>query len=132
MNLLYYLYHNSPDGEPVYGVRLDMPDGFYVNSASALETLNYNNETGNGVEVSWGFGNGQTISSVGAHSFNVNVTIEASQTQPVEIGWYIEGDGTGAAPHSMSGTINYGSYFKFISLARVSQWWRKPGLWFAG
>jgi len=56
MNLLYYLYHNSPDGEPVYGARLDFPDGFYVNSASALETLNYNNETGNGVEVSWGFG----------------------------------------------------------------------------
>ncbi len=105
MNLLYYLYHNSPDGEPVYGVRLDFPDGFYVNSASDLETLNYNNETGNGVEVSWGFGNGTPLTSVGAHSFNVNVTIEASQTQPVEIGWYIEGDGSGAAPHSVSGTI---------------------------
>ena len=105
MNLLYYLYHNSPDAEPVYGVRLDFPDGFYVNSANNIETLNYNNETGNGVEVSWGFGNGTPLSSVGAHPFNVNVTIDISQTQPVEIGWYIEGDGTGAAPHSVSGTI---------------------------
>jgi len=105
MNLLYYLYHNSPDGEPVYEVRLDFPDGFCVNSANNIETLNYNNETGNGVEVSWGFGNGTPLTSVGTHPFNVNVTIEESQTQPVEIGWYIEGDGSGAAPHSVSGTI---------------------------
>ncbi|MCK4311441.1 MAG: T9SS type A sorting domain-containing protein [Candidatus Cloacimonetes bacterium] len=105
MNLLFYLVHNSPDGEPVYGVRLNFPSGFYVNSATDIETLLYNNETGDGVEVSWGFGNGEVISPSVPVWFHVNVTIDENQTQPVEIGWYIEGDGTGSEPHSVTGTM---------------------------
>ncbi len=105
MNLLFYLVHDSPDGEPVYGVKLDFPSGFYVNSATDIQTLHYNNETGDGVEVSWGFGNGEVISPSTPTPFNVNVTIDEDQTQPVEIGWYIEGDGTGSEPHSVSGTF---------------------------
>ena len=104
MDLLFYLVHNSPDGEPVYGVKLDFPPGFYVNNATDIETLHYNNETGDGVEVSWGFGNGEVISPSSPVWFHVNVTIDVNQTQPVDIGWYIEGDGTGAEPHSVSGT----------------------------
>ena len=103
MDLLFYLVHNSPDSEPVYGVKLDFPPGFYVNSATDVGTLLYNNETGDGAEISWGFGNGNCESS-SPIPYNVNVTIDENQTQPVEIGWYIEGDGTGAEPHSVSGT----------------------------
>jgi len=42
MNLQFYLVHNSPDGEPVYGVKLDFPAGFFVNSATDVGTLLYN------------------------------------------------------------------------------------------
>jgi hypothetical protein len=104
INLLFYLVHNSPDSEPVYGVKLDFPPGFYVNSATDVGTLLYNNETGDGVEISWGFGNGN-CESYSPIPFHVNVTIDVNQTQPVDIGWYIEGDGTGAEPHSVSGTF---------------------------
>ncbi|MDO9577962.1 MAG: hypothetical protein Q7J16_08760, partial [Candidatus Cloacimonadales bacterium] len=105
MNLLFYLVHNSPDGEPVYGVKLDFPSGFYVNAATDVGTLLYNNETGDGAEVSWGFGNGEVISPSSPVWFHANVTIDENLTQPVDIGWYIEGDGTGAEPHSVSGTF---------------------------
>ncbi|MBC8415793.1 MAG: hypothetical protein H8E11_05125, partial [Candidatus Cloacimonetes bacterium] len=52
MNLQFLLVHINMDNESVYGVSLDFPSGFYINSATNIETLNYNNETGDGVEVS--------------------------------------------------------------------------------
>ncbi|RLC44207.1 MAG: hypothetical protein DRH57_09380, partial [Candidatus Cloacimonadota bacterium] len=106
MDILFYLYHSSPDNEPVYGAKINFPSGFFVNSATDIGTLGYNNETGDGVEISWGFGNGAVLSATGFHPFNVNVTIDSSHTEPVELEWYIEGDGTGAEPHTKSGTIN--------------------------
>ena len=105
IDFLFYLYHMSPDNEPVFGASLDFPDGVYVNSAMDLESLNYNGQTGSGAEISWGFGNGTPIYTPGAHGFQVNVTIDESITGPIEIDWYIEGDGTGAEPHFKEGTI---------------------------
>jgi len=105
IDILCYLYHSSPDNEPVYGVNLDFPDGVYVNGAMDIESLIYNGQTGSGAEISWGFGNGSPIYTSGAHGFEINITIEDSITGPIEIDWYIEGDGTGAAPHATEGTI---------------------------
>ena len=104
-DMLFYLVHNSPDNEPVYGVRIDFPVGVVVNSATDLADLNWNEETGNGAEVSWGFGNGNPLSIGSPFSMNVNLTIDPNIQDPVYIDWFIEGDGTGAAPHSISGTL---------------------------
>jgi len=105
IDLLFYLYHMSPDNEPVFGISLDFPDGVYVNNAMDLESLNYNGQIGNGAEISWGFGNGTPIYTSGVHGVEVNVTIDESITVPIEIDWYIEGDGTGTEPHFKEGTI---------------------------
>jgi len=105
IDILCYLYHMSPDNEPVYGVSMDFPDGVYVNGAMDIESLIYNGQTGSGAEISWGFGSGTPINTSGAHGFQVNVTIDESITGPIEIDWYIEGDGTGAEPHFKEGTI---------------------------
>jgi hypothetical protein len=105
IDILFYLYHMSPDNEPVFGASLDFPDGVYVNSAMDIETLLYNGQTGYGAEISWGFGHGTPLSTSGAHGFQVNITIDESITGPIEIDWYIEGDGTGSEPHFKEGTI---------------------------
>ncbi len=106
MNFLFYLIHNDIDGEGVYGITIDFPPGFYVNSATDIDELEYNNETGDGAEISWGFVQGNSIIPPSSSTpINVNVTIDENQTSPVEIGWYIEGDGTGSAPHQVSGTF---------------------------
>ena len=105
MDMLFYLVHNSPDGEPVIGVRIDFPDGFHVNSATDLDDLGYNGETGNGAEVSWGFGNGNPLSAGSPFNTKVNLTIEPDVIEPAYIEWYIEGDGSGMEPHFVSGSI---------------------------
>jgi hypothetical protein len=101
---LFYLIHNSPDGEAIQGVRLEFPDGTEVLSATDIGSLAFNGETGNNASPSWGFGNGAPISPVVPQSFTLRYMVDSSVTDPIEISWYIQGDGSGAAPHSASGT----------------------------
>jgi len=105
MSFLFYLIHNNIDGEGIHGVTIDFPPGFYVNSANDIDDLSYNGETGYGVEVSWGFNSGNSISPTTATPINVNVTIDEDQISPVNIDWYLEGDGSGTDPHQISGTF---------------------------
>ncbi len=106
MDFLFYLIHNDIDGEGIHGVTIDFPPGFYVNGTADIDELEYNGEIGDGVEISWGFVPG--ISVIPAFSSTpviINVTIDEDQTSPVEISWYIEGDGSGAPPHQTSGSF---------------------------
>ena len=105
MNFLFYLIYNNLDGEGVHGITIDFPPGFFVNSATDIDGLDYNGETGDGAEVSWGFANGNSISPTSTTSIMVNVTIDENQTSPVNIGWFIQGDGSGSAPHEVSGSF---------------------------
>lgn len=105
MNFLFYLIYNDLDGEGVHGITIDFPPGFYVNSATDIDELSYNGETGYGAEISWGFQPGVSISPTSTTAILVNVTIDEDQTSPVNIDWYIEGDGSGSAPHEVSGTF---------------------------
>ncbi len=100
-----YLYHSSPDAESVYGVKMDFPDGVYVNDATNIRTLTYNGQMGYGVEVLWGYEQGLALNILGIHSYTINVTVEDTVTGPITIDWYIEGDGSGAPPHSTEGSI---------------------------
>ncbi len=104
-NMTFYLVHNSPDGEPITGVTMDFPEGCHIYSASNLQTLQWNGETGDGIEISWGF-TGGTISPTTAQVFEVNMFIEETMPSPLVIDWYIEGDGSGAEPHFAQGTIS--------------------------
>ncbi|MDA3814209.1 MAG: C25 family cysteine peptidase [Candidatus Cloacimonetes bacterium] len=102
----FFLVHPDVDGESIQGITIDFPPGFYVNSATDIDELEYNNEVGDGVEISWGFESGVSIppNSNGNHIF-ANVTIDGDQTSPVNLDWYIEGDGSGAPPHQVSGSF---------------------------
>ncbi len=106
MNFFFYLIHNDIDGEGIHGVTVDFPPGFYVNSAADIDGLEYNGEIGDGVEISWGFVPGNSvIPEFTSTPMLINVTIDEDQTSPVEISWYIEGDGSGAPPHQTSGSF---------------------------
>jgi len=106
MDFHFFLVHPDLDGEGIQGISIDFPAGFYVNDAEDVDVLGYNNETGDGAEVSWGFEPGISVppSSSGNHIY-VNVTVDANTTSPVNIDWFIEGDGSGAAPHQVNGTF---------------------------
>lgn len=103
-NLLFYILHNSPDNEAVAGVTLDFPEGFHINGATDLENLEYNGETGNGIEVTWGY-DGTTTFTGSTQPFEVYVTIEESLVSPVNINWQIDGDESGSPPHFVNGSI---------------------------
>jgi len=105
MNFLFYLIYNNQDGEGIHGITIDFPPGFYVNSANDVAELSWNGETGYGAEVSWGFEPGNSISPTSTTSIVVDVTIDEDQTAPVNLDWFIQGDGTGSAPHEVSGTF---------------------------
>ena len=107
LDFLCYLYHSSPDNEPVYGVRLDFPDGVNVISAMDISTLTWNGEIGDGANLSWGFGNGSSIYNSGTYGFCVNVEIDENFSGNLPVDWYIEGDGSGAPPHTKEGTLNF-------------------------
>ncbi|MDO9577068.1 MAG: C25 family cysteine peptidase [Candidatus Cloacimonadales bacterium] len=105
INMLFYLVHNSPDGEPIQGVTLNFPDGFVVNSATDISALECNGETGNGAEITWGYGNVNVISPSTPISFHVNVTVDENTSGSVNVDWLIDGDGSGAEPHFADGSI---------------------------
>ncbi len=115
----FYLVHDSPDGEAITNVELDFPDGFTINSASDLGALQFNGETGNGANVSWG--NGITaIDPAAPLLFSVNITIDANMISPVDIYWQITGDGSGAAPHILNDS------FTIFPTSDIYFWIRYP------
>lgn len=105
VNMPFYLLHNSPDGEPIVGVTLDFPAGCIISSAQNIHDLEWNGQTGNGAEVTWGY-NGTSISPAAAVSFVINLTISEELNPPLNIAWQIDGDGSGNSPHQASGTIS--------------------------
>ena len=102
-----YLLHNDIDGEGIYGIKLDFPDGCEVNTASNIGSLEYNGETGNGSEISWGFGNGEIEYSTTPIYFSVGLFINSEIIEPITVEWYIEGDGSGSEPHFVEDEIVY-------------------------
>jgi len=104
-DLFFYLVHLQEDGEAVHGVNLSFPQGVEITEASDLSSLIWNNETGDDIDVSWGFGNGEDISQPGVHPFDVTVIIDGSHNEPLEIVWTIQGDGIGSEPHTICDTL---------------------------
>jgi hypothetical protein len=115
MYLLLYYVHNAIS-EPVHGVTMDLPSGCEVLSAADIEELKYNEETGDGALISWGFGNGTNLTETGVHSFQVKFVADANMNDTIEIPWYIEGDGSGSEPHSVSSSI-------FVNVTSSSYIW---------
>ncbi|MBN2460731.1 MAG: T9SS type A sorting domain-containing protein [Candidatus Cloacimonetes bacterium] len=103
--LLFYLVHLSVDNEAVYGVNIQFPSGFFLTGATDINNLIYNGETGDGANISWGYGNGFLLTGQGVHPFMVDVVIDEAQTEPVEVGWTITGDGSGTGQHEVSGNM---------------------------
>ncbi|MCD6181257.1 MAG: T9SS type A sorting domain-containing protein [Candidatus Cloacimonetes bacterium] len=102
-DLLLYLIHNSPDGEAIYGVQLEFPDGVELTGATDIGTLHFNGEVGNAATASWGFGNGAPISPTVPQNFTLHCFVDASITNPITVNWLIQGDESGAEPHTKTG-----------------------------
>jgi hypothetical protein len=105
INMPFYLLHLSPDAEGIRGISLDFPQGCIIISAENIGDLQWNGESGNGASVSWGF-DGTIFSPTIPQLFMIDLFIEINMPPPLNIDWYIEGDGSGAPPHFASGTIS--------------------------
>ncbi len=110
IDLPFEVYCSSSDDEYIMLVEIDAPLGVTVNSATNLtgpiRTLYWNDETGNGVQTSWG-----QLESVNhlrdTHTgyATLNLTFSSEVTGPVELPWTVYGDNWGDAPHFVSGTM---------------------------
>ncbi|MDP8209672.1 MAG: C25 family cysteine peptidase [Candidatus Stygibacter australis] len=105
MNLYAFMIHDNIDNEAVQGVELYFPDYVEVTSATDIGELYYNGQTGSGATVSWGYGSGNNYNGNTPQTFHVYFIVDPSITAPVPIDWRIDGDGSGAEPHTVSGTL---------------------------
>jgi len=108
MDLDFHLTYSSSDWDYLDGAYLDFPDGVTVNSADDIGNLSFNNETGNGVKVTWGDTTGYSGwgNQDSDADFSVNVSISTEKfSGDMDIDWFLIGDGTGFEPHEVSGTI---------------------------
>ncbi|MFH1278511.1 MAG: C25 family cysteine peptidase [Candidatus Eisenbacteria bacterium] len=102
----------SPDYEWIKNASVDFPPGVTVNSSTNFivvgETrgLVTDGNTGEGVELSWASPTawGQ-INSGELAVATVNVTVASEFFQDMELDWILSGDGWGAPPHMVYGTI---------------------------
>jgi hypothetical protein len=103
----------SPDLEYLDYAVLDFPTGVTVTSASIMQAtqfrwLNWNGQTGNGANPSWGTYDGVNdfyLVNGNVAPFTVTVNIAPGFTGDMNIGWTLYGDEWGAIPHVTSGTM---------------------------
>ena len=107
VDLQFHLDWETTDVEWIDGISLDFPMGVTVNSASEIDGVIYNGETGDGVLSTWGnMAGGSGFGPIRADDdFTVNVTIDPSFTGTMDIDWLIIGDEWGDPPHSASGSF---------------------------
>jgi hypothetical protein len=104
MDLYAFMIHDPQGGEAVHGVQMDFPDRVQINSATNLGNLLYNEQTGSGATVTWGYGNGEDYNGNTPQTFHIYLEVMEG-TAPLSINWQIDGDGNGEEPHSVSGII---------------------------
>ncbi len=108
--LNFYLDFSSPDAEYADYIELTFPTGFTVVSGTNIGSTTVNASTQTSSVIGWGStpaggsGWGDINSSNGPFNFSVTVDVGAITGQQT-ISYSIIGDGYGATPHSLSGTI---------------------------
>jgi len=103
-SLSIHLEHDSAD-EAIHGVEVDFPENMMIISASDIIGLNYNEQTGAGAIVTWGYGNGEDYNYTHTHGFNIDFIVDAGISAPLNINWRLDGDGSGEEPHGVTGTF---------------------------
>jgi hypothetical protein len=111
-DLVFTIYNASTDNEWFAAATLDFPAGVTINSSTDFDgpsgDLVTNNNTGDGVQISWldnngGYGNiypGESASAL------VNVSVDADFNTTMTLDWTLAGDIWGDEPHVISGEIN--------------------------
>ncbi|HID25544.1 MAG TPA: hypothetical protein EYP23_03665, partial [Thermoplasmata archaeon] len=112
VNLNFHISAQSPDWEYVWYAEMDFPPGVTVNSATDMIDLAHpwrymywNGETGDGALTTWGERSYWEYLYDSECDFIVNVDIDPGFSGDLVIDWYLEGDGWGSPPHTVSGSI---------------------------
>ncbi len=106
--LNFYLDFSSPDYEYADYIELTFPTGFTVVSGTDIGTTPVNTTTQTNSIIGWGStpAGGSGYGDIVPGIFNFSVTVDVGAiTGQQSISYSIIGDGYGAAPHSLSGTI---------------------------
>ncbi len=103
---------HSSDGEWLMFVKLDLPEGVTVNSASGFSTPNgvmpWNSQTGEAVLTTWGSGGVGSSGYLGNNqsgATSVNLSFDPDLSGPLVLTWYVSGDNWGEPPHEITGEI---------------------------
>lgn len=122
---IFTVYNLSPDNEWVTDVNIQFQPGITVNSAGNFVggsggDLVFDGTLGEGVEINW---HGTTSIGYGVLHQNqsavalVNVDITTEIAGNINLTYEITGDGYGAAPHTITGTISLDYPLSWISLS---------------
>ncbi|MFC1887991.1 C25 family cysteine peptidase [Candidatus Cloacimonadota bacterium] len=122
------VYNQSPDNEWMTDVTIEFPAGVTINSATNFAggsggELIYDETTGEAVSVNW---HGETALGYGlihggqAATAMVNITTTTEFAGNIELNYEIIGDGYGADPHVITGTMGLDYPLSWISLASSS------------
>ncbi len=122
------VYNLSPDNEWITDVTIEFPAGVTVNTATDFAggsggDLIYNEVTGEAVTVNW---HGETALGYGlihsgqAATTQVNVTTSVNFAGNITLNYELTGDGYGAEPHVITGTMGLDYPLSWISLAQSS------------
>lgn len=110
---IFTINNQSSDGEWIKGLDIDFPEGVIVTNADDFiggsgGSMVYDETTGNGPIINWF---GETTLGYGVlhdgqfANTTVNVTIESTVSQNIQMDYTIYGDGYGEDPHTASGTM---------------------------
>ncbi len=111
-DIVFTITNSSTDEEWLDGSSLNVPSGVTVNSSTHFVggsggNLETNNNTGEGVTVTWsdvngGFGNVLEGESAVA---TVNMTVSGGLSGDINLDWTLSGDNYGSTPHNVSGSV---------------------------
>ncbi|MFH1502445.1 MAG: C25 family cysteine peptidase [Candidatus Eisenbacteria bacterium] len=110
IDFVYSIYNGSTDDEWVTDATLDFPTGVTVVSCTDFQvstrTLTCDGTTGDGVTVGWsGVGSSNVIYPAETAVSTIRLTIDSGFAGDLDVGYTLDGDGWGSAPHSVSGTV---------------------------
>jgi hypothetical protein len=120
-----HMFCFSPDDEWLMEMRLTLPAGVSVSSATSFGTpagaMSWDGQTGDDIETTWGASSPGFLATNQSSDATVDLTFDSGLTGDVVLDWLVIGDNYGGNPHSVTGQITLAASGPSISVSQPYQ-----------